>query len=75
MAAFKPLQDCLLILPYVLVLVAMDMLVGLPGHQSRLPKNDSGQRWFKLAQLLQRRRNLYKVNDSHVTIFGQIFYS
>ena len=57
----KPLQDLLLILLYyVLFLVTVDMLVGLPGHQSRLPQDDSGQRWFKLAQLFQRRRNLYK---------------
>ena len=43
MAAIKPLQDLLLILLYyVLFLVTVDMLVGLPGHQSRLPKNDSG---------------------------------
>jgi len=48
-----------LILLYVLFLVTVDMLVGLPGHQSRLPKDDSGQRWFKLAQLFQRRRNFH----------------
>ena len=56
----KPLQDFLLILLYVLFLVTVDMLVGLPGHQSRLPKDDLGQRWLKLAQLFQRRRNFYK---------------
>jgi hypothetical protein len=59
-AAIKPLQDLLLILLYyVLFLVTVDMLVDLPCHQSRLPKDDSGQRWFKLAQLFQRR-NFYK---------------
>jgi hypothetical protein len=58
--AIKPLQFLLLFLLYVLFLVTVDMLVGLPGHQSRLPKDDSSQRWFKLAQLFQRRRNFYK---------------
>ena len=60
MAAIKPLQDFLLILLYVLFFVTVDMLVGLPGHQSRLTKDDSGQRWLKLAQLFQRRRNVKK---------------
>ena len=60
MAAIKPLQDLLLILLYFLFLVTVDMLVGLPGHQSRLPNDDSGQRWFKLAQLFQRRIIFYK---------------
>ena len=59
-AAIKPLQDLLLILLYVLFLVTVDKLVGLPGDQSRLPKDDSGQCWFKLAQLFQRRRNVKK---------------
>jgi hypothetical protein len=43
-AAIKPLQEFLLILLYVLFLVTVDMLIGLPGHQSTLPKDDSGQR-------------------------------
>jgi hypothetical protein len=30
-AFIKPLQDFVLILPYVLYLVTVDMLVGLPG--------------------------------------------
>jgi hypothetical protein len=59
-AAIKPLQDFLLILLYVIFLVTVDMLVGLPGHQSRLPKDDSGQHWLKLAKLFQRRRHFYK---------------
>jgi hypothetical protein len=59
-AAIKPLQGFLLILLYVLFLVTVDMLVGLPGHQSKLPKDDSGQRWFKLAKLFQRRKHFYK---------------
>jgi hypothetical protein len=62
--AITRLRHFLLILLYNVCSIfsngGYDMLVGLPGHQSRLPKDHSGQRWFKMAQLFQRRRNCYK---------------
>jgi hypothetical protein len=39
--AIKPLQDFVLTLLYVLYLVTVDMLIGLPGHQSRLRESDT----------------------------------
>ena len=61
---YNATQTFLLILLYKVCSIfsngGYDMLVGLPGHQSRLLKDDSGQRWFKLAQLFQRRSNCYK---------------
>ena len=57
----------------------MDMLVGRPGHQSRLRESDSlrmiqvnvGSNW---PSCFRREEIFIKVNDFHVTIFGQIFY-
>ena len=79
MAPIKPLQDLLLILLYVLYLVTVDMLVGLPGHQSRLRESDSRRMiqanvGSNCPSCFRGEEIFIKVNDFHVTIFGQIFY-